>query len=279
VKTEGEQMNTTNQEQIDYWDKRAGPTWVDMQEHLDALLEPLSAAGLRAAAVLPGERVLDVGCGCGDTTIALQGQGADVLGVDVSGPMLEQARRRDRSIQYRQADAATTDFGGAFDLVFSRFGVMFFSDPVAAFRNLHRALKSTGRLLFVCWQPAGANPWMSTAGRAIAPFLPAPDGSVNPRAPGPFAFADKDYVTDILQTAGFSNISITSHTATLRVADSLAEAVAFQTRIGPAARVMSELEGDQRTAALAAVEEAFRPLDQGNGLHMDSAVWLVSARA
>lgn len=120
---------------------------------------------------------------------------------------------------------------------------------------------------------------MSTAGRAIAPFLPAPDGSVNPRAPGPFAFADKDYVTDILQTAGFSNISVTSYTATLRVADSLAEAVAFQTRIGPAARVMSELEGDQRTAALAAVEEAFRPLDQGNGLHMDSAVWLVSARA
>ena len=131
--TQGEQMNTTNQEQIEYWDKRAGPTWVDMQEHLDALLEPLSAAGLRAADAQPGERVLDVGCGCGDTSIALQGQGAEVLGVDVSGPMLEQARRRDQSVLYRQADAATMDFGGDFDLVFSRFGVMFFSDPEGLF--------------------------------------------------------------------------------------------------------------------------------------------------
>ena len=120
-------MNTTNQEQIDYWDKRAGPTWVELQERLDALLEPLSAAGLQAADVQSGERVLDVGCGCGDTSIALQGLGADVLGVDVSGPMLEHARKRDSSVQYRQADAASTDFGGAFDLVFSRFGVMFFS--------------------------------------------------------------------------------------------------------------------------------------------------------
>ena len=272
-------MNTTNQEQIDYWDKRAGPTWVELQERLDALLEPLSAAGLQAADVQSGERVLDVGCGCGDTSIALQGLGADVLGVDVSGPMLEHARKRDSSVQYRQADAASTDFGGAFDLVFSRFGVMFFSDPVAAFQNLHGALKSTGRLLFVCWQPPGANPWMSMAGRAIAPFLPAPDGSGNPRAPGPFALADESYVTEILQGAGFRNISITSHTTTLRVADTLAEAVAFQTRIGPAARVMSELAGDQRTAALAAVEDAFRPLDQGDGLHMGSAVWLVNAQA
>ena len=175
-------MNTTNQEQIDYWDKRAGPTWVELQERLDALLEPLSAAGLQAADVQSGERVLDVGCGCGDTSIALQGLGADVLGVDVSGPMLEHARKRDSSVQYRQADAASTDFGGAFDLVFSRFGVMFISEPVAAFRNLHGALKSTGRLLFVCWQAPSANPWMSIAGRAIAPFLPAPDGPGNPRA-------------------------------------------------------------------------------------------------
>jgi len=272
-------MNTTNQEQIDYWDKRAGPTWVELQERLDVLLEPLSSAGLQAADVQSGERVLDVGCGCGDTSIALQGLGAEVLGVDVSGPMLEQARTRDPSIQYRQADAASTDFDGDFDLVFSRFGVMFFSDPVAAFRNLHSALKSTGRLLFICWQPPGANPWMSAAGRAIAPFLPASDGPVNPRAPGPFAFADDVYVTEILQAAGFSDISISSHTASLRVADTVAEAVAFQTRIGPAARVMSELEGGQRTAALAAVTDAFRPLDQGDGLYMGSAVWLVSAKA
>jgi SAM-dependent methyltransferase len=273
-------MSNTNQEQIDYWNDKAGPNWVDMQERLDGVLQPLSDAGLRAAQVQAGERVLDVGCGCGDTSIALHNLGAKVLGVDVSGPMLNHARGRNGDIDYLQADAATSDFGGnRFDLVFSRFGVMFFADPVAAFHNIRGAMSANGRLLFVCWQPPSANPWMSAAGKAVAPFLPAPDTPPNPRAPGPFAFAEEDYVRQILTQAGFRNISITSHTTMLRVADTLAEAVAFQTRIGPAARVMSELAGDQRSAALAAVEDAFRPLDQGDGLHMGSAVWLVSAQA
>ena len=270
---------SSNQEQIEYWNERAGETWAELQDRLDALLAPLSAAGLAAARVRPGERVLDVGCGCGDTTIALSAMGASVLGVDVSAPMLARARSRDASIEYQQADAATTDFAHAFDLVFSRFGVMFFDDPTAAFQNLRNALKPGGRLLFVCWQPPAVNPWMATAGRAIAPYLPPSDEAPNPRAPGPFAFADAGYVEQILQDAGFSEIQIKAHEESLKVADTLAEAVQFQTRVGPAARVMAELEGDQRARALAAVEDAFRPFDGGSGLHLDSAVWLVSAEA
>ncbi|MAA50552.1 MAG: SAM-dependent methyltransferase, partial [Gammaproteobacteria bacterium] len=180
--------------------------------------------------------------------------------------------------EYHQADAATTDFDHEFDLVFSRFGVMFFDDPRAAFKNLCSALKPGGRLLFVCWQPPAVNPWMATAGRAIAPYLPPSDEAPDPRAPGPFAFADAHYVEQILQDAGFSNIQIKAHGASLKVADTLAEAVQFQSRVGPAARVMSELEGDQCAQALAAVEEALRPFDEGSGLHLDSAVWLVSAK-
>ena len=152
-------MSDTNQEQIDYWNQRAGATWAELQERLDALLAPLSKAGLNAAQVKAGERVLDVGCGCGDTSIALQQKGAEVLGVDVSAPMLEHARKRDSSVKYLQADAARTDFEGVFDLMFSRFGVMFFDDPKSAFKNLHGALKPDGRMLFVCWQPPAANPW------------------------------------------------------------------------------------------------------------------------
>lgn len=272
-------MTGVNQEQIDYWNERAGATWAELQERLDALLLPLSTAALRAAKVRSGERVLDVGCGCGDTSIALSKLGARVLGVDVSAPMLEQARKRDGAIEYLQADAAATPFQGDFDLLFSRFGVMFFADPVAAFGNLHSALKPTGRLLFVCWQPPADNPWMATAGRAIAPFLPPPEATADARAPGPFAFADTAYVEDILQQAGFSNVTLTGHRERLRVAENLAEAVRFQTRVGPAARVMSELHGAQRAAALGAVEDALRPFDQGEGLYLDSAVWLVSASA
>ena len=120
---------------------------------------------------------------------------------------------------------------------------------------------------------------MATAGRAIAPYLPPSDEAPNPRAPGPFAFADAGYVEQILQDAGFSEIQIKAHEESLKVADTLAEAVQFQTRVGPAARVMAELEGDQRARALAAVEDALRPFDGGSGLHLDSAVWLVSAEA
>ena len=272
-------MSAENQEQIDYWNDRAGATWAELQERLDALLAPLSMAGLSAANVRRGERVLDVGCGCGDTSIALKQMGANVLGVDVSQPMLDQARQRDGSVDYLLGDAAETEFAAEFDLVFSRFGVMFFSDPFAAFKNIRQALKPGGRMLFVCWQPPTLNPWMAIAGRAIAPFLPVAEEPANPRAPGPFAFADRGYVTKILSSGGFSEIHIEPHTEELKLADTLTDAVYFQTRVGPAARVMSELEGEGRRLALAAVEEALRPFDQGEGLHLGSAVWLVSAKA
>ena len=154
-------MAGVNQEQIDYWNERAGATWAELQERLDALLSPLSAAGLQAAKVRSGERVLDVGCGCGDTSIALSKLGARVLGVDVSAPMLEQARKRDGAIEYLEADAAAEPFQGDFDLVFSRFGVMFFADPVVAFANMAQALRPGGRMHVVCWSGMARNPWFS----------------------------------------------------------------------------------------------------------------------
>lgn len=273
-------MTNANQEQIDYWNNKAGPNWVDMQERLDRVLQPLSDAGLKAAGVRAGEHVLDVGCGCGDTTIALHKLGADVLGVDVSGPMLDHARSRNADVSYLQADAATSDFSGRqFDLVFSRFGIMFFSDPVPAFINIRNAMSPTARLLFVCWQPPAANPWMSAAGRAIAPFLPAPETAPDPRAPGPFAFADADYVSDLLSQAGFREVSISPYPHSLRVADDVDQAVHFQTQLGPASRAINELDGDERARALAAVKDALTPFDNGDGVYMDAAVWLISAKA
>lgn len=139
-------------------------------------------------------------------------------------------------------------------------------------------MSANGRLLLVCWQPPSENPWMSAAGKAVARFLPAPETPPDPRAPGPFAFAEESYLKGILTQTGFSDVSIDSHPESAKVADAVDEAVHFQTRLGPASRAINELVDEQRAGALAAVKEALMPFDQGRGVFMDAAVWLVSAK-
>jgi len=274
----------SNQEQIDYWNGNAGTTWVDSQESMDAMLAPLTAPLVQAAGVKGSERCIDVGCGCGDTSLQLAQSGAGVWGVDVSAPMLERATQRARELglgnaTFSTADAATESFAPEHDLVFSRFGVMFFTDPVGAFKNLHSSLYETGRLCFLCWQPPGKNPWMSTAGKAVKPFLPEPETPPDPRAPGPFAFADVDYLNGVLQQAGFHNIDISPVTATMHIADNLDDAVEFQQRIGPLARALSELEGEQQTQAIAAARAELNNHMTSDGLNLGAACWLAQATA
>ena len=148
-----------NRAQIDYWNEQSGPKWVEQQGQLDRLLATLGAVVMHRLALRPGQRVLDVGCGCGHTTLDLAGRVAptgSVLGVDVSGPMLTRARERARdlpNVTFLQGDAQTHRFEPAsVDAIFSRFGVMFFAEPDMAFRNFQRALKPGGRLVFVCWR-------------------------------------------------------------------------------------------------------------------------------
>ena len=272
-------MAQDNRQQIDYWNDRAGATWAELQDRLDQLLAPLSAAALAVANVQAGEHVLDVGCGCGDTSIELVRSGALVQGVDVSEPMLNRARSRSSEVEFILADAASFAGPQPYDLVFSRFGVMFFDDPVAAFCNLHRNLCPSGRVSFVCWQPPNKNPWMSVTGRAVAPFLPEPDSPPDPKAPGPFAFADDDYVTTILQDSGFKNIQLQSFESMLKVGNDADQAIQLQTRVGPAARVIAELDGETRAQALAAGREALAEHAGNNGIELGAAVWLVSATA
>ncbi len=214
---------TDNSDQIEYWNGQAGDTWVRAQERLDAMLEPLSSIVLDKAAACSGERVIDVGCGCGATSLALAASGAEVWGVDISAPMLARARERAAGLSnvvFSKADAATAQLTADHQLIFSRFGVMFFSDPLLAFKNLHSGLSDDGRMVFMCWQAAQVNPWITIAGRAIQPFLP-PAEPVDPKAPGPFAFADKDYLNTLLVDAGFSHIEINPVSADLHVGDDL----------------------------------------------------------
>ena len=272
-------MGEENQEQIEYWNDRAGATWTEMQERLDAMLAPISNEVIKRLGATSGEQILDVGCGCGDTSIAIHEAGASVVGVDISAPMLARARSRSSSVEFIEADAANHKFTTQFDAVFSRFGVMFFAEPNKAFKNLRGALKPDGRLQFVCWQPPQHNPWMSITGRAVQRFLSQPDTKPDPKAPGPFVFAEPAYVQEILTQAGFNNIEVQSYTCALKIANTLSEAIVMQTKIGPAARALVELEPAQRNEALQAVEAVLAEHSSDAGIALDSAVWMVSATA
>lgn len=274
-------MTDKNQQQIEYWNGKAGHTWAEAQQRLDTLLSPITAALVQGAAVQAGERVVDVGCGCGDTSLVLAAAGAAVWGIDISEPMLAVAKARGKGVEnlaFARTDAASQAFTPDHDLLFSRFGVMFFADPAAAFRNLRTALNPTGRLHFACWQPPRLNPWMAIAGKAVQPFLTEPGGEVDPRAPGPFAFADPDYVRGILEEAGFADIRFEPLTPTLHLADTLDDGVRFLQEVGPLSRVIGELDAQSREQALTAARAALAEHLTDDGLDLGAACWLVSAR-
>ena len=278
-----------NQDQITYWNSHAGERWRALQARIDAAFAPLTRVAVAHAAVGVREAVLDVGCGCGATTLELaRANGAPnrVLGVDISEPMLGLAVERGESEpggapRFLLADAAIHPFErGGFDLVFSRFGVMFFADPVAAFRNLRSALAPSGRLLFICWQPLALNPWLSVPLEAVRPLLP-PEEPADPHAPGPFAFADAQRVRGVLKDAGFTGVAVTPHATSLRIAGpgDLAAATDFSAQIGPAARAVAAAEPDARTELKAAIGAALASYAGPEGVTLGGAIWIVSAAA
>ncbi len=277
-----------NAQQIQYWNDVAGPRWAKLHDLIDDQIRPLGGLAMDRARVAPGERVLDIGCGCGDSTIELARRVAPsgtVTGLDISAPMLERARQRARaqgsSARFELADVQAQAFPPASaDLLFSRFGVMFFSDPTAAFANLRRALVPGGRLVFVCWQSLPDNPWMFVPlGAALQhmppPPLPAPD------APGPFSFADPERVRSILTGAGFGAVTLDDTRRTLRVGagGSLDETVEFLLQMGPTAAALRESSNASLVPLVTtAVREALAPYASDGGVRMESASWIVTAR-
>lgn len=273
----------SNDAQIDYWNTAAGETWARHQQQLDRQLEDLGLEAIRVLAPAAGERILDIGCGCGETAEQLAarvGPAGAVVGVDISGPMLEVARRRPAvdgaaRPEFRKLDAQTADLGpAAFDAVFSRFGVMFFADPAAAFANIRAALKPGGRLAFVCWRAFPENPWMHEPMAAAAPFLP-PLPPVDPTAPGPFAFADEGRVRGILADAGFADIAIDPFDT--RIGGSgVEETVNLTLRVGPLGRILREMPS-MADAVIGAVRAAIQPYETPAGVLVPAAVWIVRA--
>ena len=274
-----------NADQVAYWNGPAGERWRARQQDQDTLLAPVADLLLQRAAPSAGEVVLDIGCGCGFTTIELARRvvpGGRVLGIDLSAPMLERARERkpaDLPIELIETDATAYAFEpGAADLLFSRFGVMFFAEPQKSFANMRRGLRRGARLAFACWREPQRNPWLmlplEEAYRHVPRLPPA-----NPEEPGPFAFADERRVRGILQGAGFGQVSMEPVDLSLDigVGRGIDAAVEAAMSVGPASRALEGQPPELRAAAAAAIRAALMRYQAGKVVALPGAIWIVTA--
>lgn len=274
---------------IEYWNSDAGRKWVRFQQVMDLSLMPFGAKAMDASGVGLGERVIDVGCGCGDTTFELArriGPAGRVLGVDISKPALTQARYRagykaEGNHRFAHGDAQTHEFDQAsHDLVFSRFGSMFFDDPVAAFGNLRAALKPNGRIALVCWRPADDNEWVRLPMAVAADHLTLPEHT-DPWAPGPFSLSDPARIESVLTGAGFSDVAIEPFDTPFAVDMNAGEAADFLMQIGPVGRALGFANPDAKTRAQLAddLRRRLAPFNTGHGTALGAATWIITARA
>ncbi len=271
------------------WNGDSGTRWAANLARLDVMLEDFGKAAIMAANAQPGYHILDIGCGSGTSTFPLAeqvGPRGHVLGVDISEQLVEIARAAapaDAPVEFRCADAATAPLpAGSYDLLFSRFGVMFFDDPVAAFTHMRRGLKPGGRLAFVCWRGAQDNDWVRLPMAAIRDIVePAP---ADPNAPGPFAFGDRQRLADILAAAGFTAIDIAPFDTTISYGrgatreEAIDDALDMGFQVGPLSRALADQPDDVRARAAAAVRAAFAKQPGEASVLIDGAAWIVTAR-
>jgi ubiquinone/menaquinone biosynthesis C-methylase UbiE len=276
-----------NADQIAYWNGPGGQHWADRQQTQDIVLAPVADILIDCAKAKAGERVVDVGCGAGATTIALAqkvGPTGSVLGVDISAPMLARARQIAQAgmpIEFVLADATVYPFEPAsFDLLASRFGVMFFAQPALSFANLRRALRPSGRLAFACWQEPRDNPFFMAPLQAVYKHVPKLP-QLGPEDPGPFSFASEARVNRILSEAGFAGVAMEPYDLSLDIAvgRGLDAAVEASLEIGPAARALQEQPPDVRAAATNSIREALAPFARGQTVPLGASIWIVTARA
>lgn len=281
-------MNTplsgANAEMAKYWGEEAGPTWVRDEVVFDLMLTPFNDALIDALEPQPSEHILDVGCGFASTTLAIAERGARVHGVDISPAMIHRATERvaeaGADATFAVGDAQEDDLGGPYDAVTSRFGVMFFADPVRAFHNFLTAVRPGGRLAFVCWQTLDRNPWMSAASEVLRGLLddPPPPGPANV---GPFAFGDSVFVQSMLADAGWADVALAPFEAAVRMGGNGGVAGAVNQVLGSsgAKALLAAGDSELRDRAAAILTSEFDSLSVNGVVSFDAATWLVTATA
>lgn len=273
--------------QREYWSGKVGGEWAAHSDPIDIMLAPVTDATLQALDLQTGQRVLDIGCGAGATTLEIArrvGANGAVVGADISPQMLDVARERAKDagvqVEFLEADAGAHDFGAPFDRAFSRFGVMFFEQPAHSFAHIRRSLTADGRLAFACWRPMSENPWAEIPISAIEPMLKEPLPRPDPDAPGPYALADGAKIERILGEAGWRDVSLARWDGDIPIGGdgSLEEIASFVMKIGPCARAIADQQLDAKEARERLIDR-LRPLYANGRLPMPSACWIVTARA
>ncbi|MGD0846654.1 class I SAM-dependent methyltransferase [Bradyrhizobium sp.] len=276
-----------NADQIAYWNGPGGQRWADRQQAQDILLKPIADTLIDRAKPKAGERIIDVGCGSGATSIAFAqqvGSSGHVFGIDISGPMLARARAsapKELPVVFALADATVYPFDPAsFDLLASRFGVMFFAEPSRSFANMRKALRPSGRLAFACWREPRENPFFMAPLQAVYKHVPKMPQQ-GPEDPGPFSFASEARVHRILGEAGFTGIAMEPHNLALDVAigRGLDAAVQSALEIGPASRALEGHPADVRAAATNSIREVLSTFAKGETVPLPASIWIVTARA
>lgn len=278
-----------NEEALEAWNGVLFDRFVEFRELAVGALAPHGHEAMRVCAPRTGDRVLDIGCGFGDSAqelATLVGSAGSVLGVDVAPRFVETAREEATgvaNVRFEVCDVETTTFEETFDYAFSRFGTMFFANPVAALRTVRRALAPDGRLCIVVWRQKSDNTWLHIAEGVVKPLVPEPEETDEPRCgPGPFSMADADTTTGQLVSAGFVDIALRRCDLPCRIGRTLDEAVAYNLALGPAAEAV-RLAGHEADAARPRVEallrEALAPLQTSDGVVAKSSTWIVTARS
>jgi ubiquinone/menaquinone biosynthesis C-methylase UbiE len=280
-----------NEETLEAWDGVLFDRFVKYREIVTSGLGAHGEAALAAHPPKSGQRVLDIGCGFGDTSrriAGLVGEPGSVLGVDVAPRFIEAARNEAEqadlgNVEFAVRDVEVTQFDDRFDYAFARFGTMFFANPVAAMRNVRQALAPGGRLCMVVWRRKLDNEWLHRAEKVVEEFVEEPEESDEPTCgPGPFSMANADTTSDILLNAGFTEIELRRCDIPIKIGSDLDHAVEFATALGPAGEVI-RLAGDEaeqvRPRIESALREALAEFVEPDGVIATASTWIVSASA
>ena len=281
-------MSGPNTEQAEFWEERA-PSWLEAEEHTARISGRFGRLAMDQLDLAPGQRVLDIGCGAGPTTLALAervGHDGEVVGADISPAMLAAARQRAGdagvpNVRFIAADMQVDDLGsGLFDAAFSQMGVMFFNDPVAAFGNIRKAIHPGGPLAFACWQGLFSNEWMLVPGSAVVAVTGELPPMPGPGEPGPFSLSEPGRIEAVLGEAGFTHVEVVPHDEVIvLVGDEVESLVQMSKAVGPVRQAMRDADADLRARLLEGVRTALAEKTVDGELRLTSGAFVASARA